>query len=106
MSKRYRIGVNRNVAVKKQDGELYVTISEDKSVKSVTFPAKRWAQFVAIINRVDESLEQRVNFSYHVGGAWYVSVTTGFQCVDIRKWYYSMPICLSTMSTPRYRATN
>ncbi len=97
MSKRYRIGVNRNVTVKTQDGELYVTISEDKSVKSVTFPAKRWAQFVAIMNRVDEGLEQliskqRVNFSYHVGGAWYVSVTTGFQCVDIRKWYYNTSI--------------
>jgi len=23
----------------------------------------------------------------HYGGDWHVSVTTGFKCVDLRKWY-------------------
>jgi hypothetical protein len=90
---KYNIGVNRNVTVEIEDGELFVTIAEENSSKSVTFPAYRWAQFVAYQTEIDESVKQlvdkqgNVKLFVHVGGAWYVSVTTGFACVDIRLFY-------------------
>jgi len=44
------------------------------------------------MDEVDEQLnmtsqEQVVAYRYHYGGGWHVSVTTGFKCVDLRKWY-------------------
>ena len=94
MAKRYSIGGNRYVVVKKQDNEICVTIVDEKSEKSATLAAKRWAQFVAVMYQIDESLtqlltNQYVKYNFHLGGAWCVSVTTGFRCVDIRKWYYN-----------------
>jgi hypothetical protein len=32
--------------------------------------------------------QQDVKLQLHVGGGWYVSVTSGFYCVDVRKFYY------------------
>ena len=34
-----------------------------------------------LINNVD------VKYQAHIGGGYYVSVTTGFRCVDLRKWF-------------------
>ena len=82
---KYNIGVNRNVTVEMKGGELFVTIDE--------FPANRWAQLVAYRNEIDESVQklvdkkQNVKLSVHVGGGWYVSVTSGFACVNIRLFY-------------------
>ena len=93
MTKNYSLGRNRYLSVKKQGGELYVTIAEEGSdVKTVTFPARRWARFVEIVGQVDEAINQMiakqyVQLSIHLGGRWYVSVTTGFACVDIREYY-------------------
>jgi len=44
------------------------------------------------MDEVDEQLnlmsqERDVAYRYHYGGGWHVSVTTGFKCVDLRKWY-------------------
>jgi hypothetical protein len=55
---KYNIGVNRNVTVEMKGGELIVTIDEENSRKSVTFPANRWAQFVAYRNEIDESVQK------------------------------------------------
>jgi Transcriptional Coactivator p15 (PC4) len=30
---------------------------------------------------------QYVKLRQHIGGSWYVSVTTGYWCVDLRKFY-------------------
>jgi hypothetical protein len=94
MPKNYTVGVNRKLSVKKQDGDLHVTIGEEGSdVKTVTFSSQRWAQFVEIMEQIDEAVntmmaKQYVQYVQHIGGKWYVSVTTGFQCVDIRQFYY------------------
>jgi hypothetical protein len=95
MSKRYALGVKRYVSVRKQDGELTVTIAEDGSEKSAILPARRWVRFVAAMNDAEESLKQMlakqyVKFNQHVGGGWYLSVTTGYLCVDLRRWYYDV----------------
>ena len=59
MSKNYSIGRNRSVSVKKQDGDLHVTIAEEGSdVKIVTFPSQRWGQFMEVLSQVDEAINQ------------------------------------------------
>lgn len=94
MSKSFSIGANRNVSVKKQNGELNITIAEtDSEFKTVTFPAKRWVHLTSIIAQIDESvnqlmMKQNVDMKLAIGGKWYVSVVTGYPCVDLREWYF------------------
>ncbi len=94
MSKKFVIGENRAIVVKKKGTDFSIVISEDGSEKFAEFSGKRWTQFVSIFEQVDESLKQiaakqYVKYCAHVGGKWYVSVKTGFACVDIREFYYS-----------------
>jgi hypothetical protein len=96
MSKEYTISPSRRVLVKKHQGEHFVTIEEPGSdLKTVTLPAKRWAALVACEPQVDESVlflktNQYVKYVSHIGGSYFVSVTTGFACVDIREFYYNL----------------
>jgi len=43
------------------------------------------------INEAVKQLHEKkyVKYFKHIGGDWYVSVTTGFWCVDLRKFYTS-----------------
>jgi Transcriptional Coactivator p15 (PC4) len=94
MTKLFSIGLNRYVSVKKQDGVLNITICElGSDVKSLTFPARRWVQLTSLVEQVDESInrllvKQNVDLKLAIGGKFYVSVTTGFICVDLREFYY------------------
>ena len=95
MPKNWSIGGNRYVSVKKQGGDLHVTIAEEGSdTKSATFPSRRWAEFVRCIDEITENVngliaKQYVQLIRPIGGKWYVSVTTGFACVNIRQYYYN-----------------
>ena len=92
----------RRVVVKMEDGEYAVTIEEPNSdVKTVTLPGKRWAALLACEMDIDSSVDrlkakQYVKFNNHIGGGYYVSVTTGFACVDIREFYFN-----KTLGEPR-----
>jgi len=94
MPKNYSLRRNRTVSVNKQGGDLCITIAEEGSdVKTVTFPSRRWAQFMETRGQVDEAVnnliaQQEIQFRVHIGGKWHVSVTTDFACVDIRQYYY------------------
>ena len=61
--------------------------------KVATFIYSRWAQFVQNFGKIDDAVarlvknEPDVKLRLHLGGAYFVSVTTGFRCVDIRKFY-------------------
>jgi hypothetical protein len=95
MSKEFYISANRRVVVKNQDGDYIIIIEEIGSeLKTVKFPAKRWAQLVAIEYYIDQSInkllakEEKVSFQTQIGGGIYVSVTSGFECVDIREFYF------------------
>jgi len=85
MPKNYSLGRNRSVSVKKQGGDLLITIAEEGSdVKTVTFPSRRWAQFIEARGQVDEAVnnlmaQQEIQFRVHIGGKWHVSATTGFE---------------------------
>ena len=52
----------------------------------------RWAQFRQSIEEIDAKVKALVNnesvsYRQHIGGGHYVSVTSGFRCVDFRKWF-------------------
>lgn len=95
MNREYSISSNRRVIVDKKDGEFYVTIEEIGSeTKSITLPAKRWAALVAAESNIDHAVsslqaKQYVKYNHHLGGGMFVSVTTGFLCVDLRSFYYN-----------------
>jgi hypothetical protein len=90
MSKMFDLSEKRFVVVKKDEVRLF----EDGSNKWATFTYPRWAHFVEQFAEIDESVtkltagQQDVKLQLHVGGGWYVSVTSGFYCVDVRKFYY------------------
>lgn len=89
-SKKFEVGDRRYVVVKKDEIRLF----EDGSNKSATFTYSRWAHFVEQFDLIDECVakvvakEDGVQLQRHIGGGWYVSVTSGFFCVDIRKFYH------------------
>ena len=94
MSKQYSIGANRHVTVKKQDGDLKITIAESGSdVKIATFPSQRWVMLSTLIEQLDEGVnqlmtKQNVDLKFQIGGKWYASISTGYACIDLREWYF------------------
>jgi hypothetical protein len=95
MAEEYVIDSRRHVTVKQENGEFNITIEEPGSIaKCVTLPARRWAALLAYESEIDGSVhrlqaKQNVHYKSHLGGGYFVSVTTGFLCVDIREFYYS-----------------
>jgi Transcriptional Coactivator p15 (PC4) len=94
-NKTYNLGENRVLSTRKEVGELVISIKDTSDLhKFVDLPAQRWLSFVFYQSDIDESvrkleLNQDVKFFQHIGGGWYISVTTGFMCVDIRRFYFA-----------------
>jgi hypothetical protein len=94
MPRKYNIGDKRDVIVKKFDGHLVITIEEEGADKKIAaFTSQRWAQFLQLVNQIDQQIalmqaNQHVSYSTHIGGKLYVSITSGFPCVDIRHYFY------------------
>jgi hypothetical protein len=90
VSKKFDLSEKRFVVVKKDEIRLF----EDGSNNGATFNFSRWARFVIQFAEIDESVtkltagQQDVELQSDVGGGWYISVTSGFYCVDVRKFYY------------------
>jgi hypothetical protein len=69
--------------------DLTVVIKNRKT--GIAFPAQRWKELTHCVADVEGAVKQLkdkqyVNYRRHIGGAYYLSVTTGFYCVDIRKF--------------------
>jgi hypothetical protein len=84
----FEVSEKRFVVVKDDEIRLF----EDGSNKVATFSYPRWAQFVESFDEIDNAVnklirEEEVKLRLHIGASWYVSVTTGYRCVDIRKFY-------------------
>jgi len=53
----------------------------------------RWAAFRQAIEDINKNVkavtsgDENVKFSHHIGGGHYISVTSGYKCVDFRQWY-------------------
>jgi len=92
----YQLGTagDRIVTVKKSQGQLVVTVKvKDDENKFINLPPKRWAAFRQVVDDINKNVksllegDQNVKFLQHIGGAYYVSVTSGYRCVDFRKWF-------------------
>ena len=59
----------------------------------LSFPLRcRWACLRGQINDIDDAVktlceDRLVKYQSHVGGGHYISVTSGYKCVDFRKFY-------------------
>ena len=55
---------------------------------------RRWASFRLMFEDIDANIRklleraQDVKYHEHIGGGHYISVTTGFRCVDFRRWFF------------------
>jgi len=88
--KTFIVGESRTLKLYK-NGEVKVV--EKSSTKQAVFTPPRWAAFVQLIDHIDSQLNEadqgkNIAFRYHYGG-WFVSVTSGIACVDLRKFYIS-----------------
>lgn len=60
--------------------------------KGVTFPMDRWLRFESLLPEIQKYLNnigngEREEMQWHVGGGVYISLTPGFQTVDIRHYW-------------------
>ena len=60
--------------------------------KAAVFTPARWASFLLCLGEIDNQLcrlsqGEDVAYCTHYGGGWHVSLTKGFRCVDLRKFY-------------------
>jgi len=87
---------DRVLVVKKGDDGQCISLIlkvKDSDVKAVEFPIQRWA---ALREQVDDAnvaanrvmnKQPDIKLRRHIGGGYYISVTSGYYCVDIRKFY-------------------
>jgi len=88
--KTYKRSNDRMLKLTKNKVEL--CIKEKDSQKSAAFTPARWASFLLCMDEIDRQLEkmfqgEEVTYRNHYGGGWHVSVISGFQSVDLRKFY-------------------
>jgi len=92
MKKSYRIGSDRSLRLNIGNKNDSLSITEKNSNNWATFTPARWASFLLCRREIDRELKKLlkhkdVNYHKHYGGGWHVSVTSGYQCVDLRKFY-------------------
>ena len=94
--KTYKLGTtgDRIVTVKKCGVDHIVTIRlKDDEKKTIELEPKRWATFRQNIDEITTNAkavatgDEGIKLWQHIGGAHYVSVTSGYPCVDFRKWF-------------------
>ena len=67
-----------------------------QSEKHVTLTTSRWVRLMSIRRQINIELEEielyicSVAYRAHISDNYYVSVTTGFDCVDIRHFFCSI----------------
>ena len=71
----------------------YVIIEDELTHRHAMLNFQKFAKLYYSTDDINAAVEkvclnqEVVNFRQHIGGAWYVSVTSGFKCVDIRKYF-------------------
>ena len=87
--KTFSIGNDRILKLEKNDE---IRILDKSTKKEAVFTPTRWASFLLCLDEIDNQLcklTQGEDLAYqnHYGGGWHVSLTTGFRCIDLRKFY-------------------
>ena len=87
--KKFQISEKRFIVIKESEIRLF----ENGTSKAATFSYPRWAQFMLYVSDIDDAVgelgKNDIKLQLHIGGAWFVSVTSGYRCVDIRTFYLS-----------------
>ena len=81
------------------DDTIYIEISnaeeEGELQKIASFTLPKWKLFCDNLERMQKAVKNYTTrgregaFRLHLGSNQYVHITTGFACVDIRRWYVS-----------------
>jgi hypothetical protein len=92
MATKFNIGINRNVIVENQDNELVVVIEEAGTDKSAVFTGKRWTEFTRLISDINNAVAQlkagqSVSYQEHIGEKWFVCISKGYFCINLRQFY-------------------
>ena len=87
--KTFNIGNGRSLKLEKNDE---IRIRDKVTKKEAVFTPARWASFLLCLNEIDNQLYrlsqgEDVAYCNHYGEGWHVSLTKGFRCVDLRKFY-------------------
>jgi len=88
--KTFKIGNDRSLKLNKKNDSMSI---EDKGTnKAAHFTPARWGSFLRCLDQIDDQLRRMsdgedVAYCMHYGGAWHVSLTKGFRCVDLRKFF-------------------
>ena len=84
--KKFQLSEKRYIVIKESEIRLF----ENGTAKVATFSYPRWALFTQYFSDIDDAvakLAADVKLQLHIGGGWFVSVTTGYWCVDVRQFY-------------------
>ena len=90
MRKHFNLGSGRVLFTQKKGSVYKIKIYEMGSDKQyVDFPIARWASFVRAIDEAQNAIYEihtnpQLKFRHHIGGGYFISVSTNFKCVDIR----------------------
>ena len=90
MSKHFNLGSGCVLFTQKKGAVYNIKIYELGSEnRYVDFTIERWASFVRAIDEVQNALYEihtnlQLKFRHHIGGAYYISLSADFKCVDIR----------------------
>jgi hypothetical protein len=84
----YPIGEKRVIKLRKD----YIVIEDTESKKYILLSFQKWKRVCGFIIEIDESVNDVLEknnavLKEHIGGGWFVSVTSGISCVDIRKFF-------------------
>lgn len=94
------IGNGRYLSATINGDELMVHIREFETKNDKTYPTRRgayftkarWSTFVSHLDEISRNVEllkakHSVDYKQHVGGAYYVSISKDFPCVNIRRFF-------------------
>jgi hypothetical protein len=88
----YRLSDRCVLETRNEKGEVAIVIRNTVSGNFIEIPIVRWASFLLLQADIDDAvkllLEKRtVNYFEHFGASFYVSISTGILCVDLRRFY-------------------
>lgn len=78
-----------------------VVLEDEVQNKYAVLNFQKLSKIVAAISEIDGAVEklksfEEVDFRLDIGSRWFVTVTTGFKCVDIRSWYSKIGVLKPT----------
>lgn len=91
--KSYVLGVNRVLEVTKDGASFKVLIKDTQSSAEAVFTKSRWSNFKLYIDDIDDEVNKAKGaqsdqrYCQHYGGGWQISVSTGYPCVDLRRFF-------------------